>query len=355
MASENNIVPRLKVRVLTQSGTLRVKMPNMPNRLGVDIPLLKSVTTDAVLYVPQELNESEQSVARNNIGITDEMYANLSSEIVNEDFQVMGVTVGNYSDGQWIRAKKPDGTPHTTWEVIKEMLTKVIDVIANKPTITLNSTSAVTKVELGTSLEQTLSVSYTDGYFSGQSGYTYHLNAGCEQGETIFKRGNEIVSPTNTTIFSTIGNTIFRAETDYGASVAIPVKNDGTESDVRISGGTAVATRTINVAKKMFYGNVSSKITDNMSVRALEYWDWSAACTLSLANIGNGFIVVMPTGRVLKTAVTGNNQYLKDETKNEFEEYTITMSYENGATEQYNAFLFMAATPMGTNVTITIQ
>lgn len=341
--NEKTITPRLEVKVLSTN-----------NRLGVIIPMPNSKTA-AVLYVKQDLSKAEQSVARNNIGITDEMYANMSGEIVNEDFQVMGVNVGNYSDGQWIRAKKPDGTPHTTWEVIKEMLTKVIDVIANKPTVVLNSTSSVTKVELGSSLEQTLSVTYTDGYFSGQSGYTYRLNAGCERGETIFKRGNEIVSATNTTVFSAIGNVVFKAETDYGASTAIPVRNDGSESEVRILEGTATATRTINVDKKLFYGNVSSKITDNASVRALEHWGWNAAATLSLANIGSGIVIVMPSGRVLKTAVTGNNQYLKDDTKNEFEQYTITMSYDNGATEQYNAFLFMPATPMETNVTITIQ
>lgn len=341
--NERTITPRLEVKVLSTN-----------NRLGVIIPMPNSKTA-AVLYVKQDLSKSEQSVARNNIGITDEMYANMSGEIVNEDFQVMGVNVGNYADGTWIRAKKPDGTPHTTWEVIKEMLTKVIDVIANKPTIVLNSTSSVTKVELGSSLTQTFSVTYADGYFSGQSGYTYRLNAGCEQGETIYKRGNEIISATDTTVFSTVGNVVFKAETDYGASTAIPVRNDGSESEVRILDGTATATRTISVDKKLFYGNVSSKITDNASVRALEHWGWNAAATLSLANVGSGFIVVMPSGRVLKTAVTGNNQYLKNDTLNEFEEYNITMSYANGATEQYNAFLFVPATAMDTNVTITVQ
>lgn len=341
--NERTITPRLKVKVLSTN-----------NRLGVLIPMPNSKTA-AVLYVPQELNKDEQSVARNNIGITDEMYAQISGEIVNYDFQVTGVNVGSFTDGQWIRAKKPDGTPNTTWDVLHSMLTKVIDVIANKPTITLNSTAAVTKVEVGTTLTQTLSVIYTDGYFSGQSGYTYHQNAGCAQGDTIYKRGNTIIGTTDTYTFASVGNVVYKAETDYGDSTAIPVKNDGSESDVRINNGTAVGTRTINVDKKLFYGNVSSKITDNASVRALRYSDWSKAMTVTLDNIDSGFVVVMPSGRVLKTVVTGNNQYLKNDTLNEFEEYNITMSYANGATELYNAFLFMPATAMDTNVTITIQ
>lgn len=341
--NEKTITPRLKVKVLSTN-----------NRLGVLVPM-PNAKTAAVLYVEQDLNKDEQSVARNNIGITDEMYAAMSGEIVNEDFQVMGVNVGSFNDGHWVRAKKPDGTPHTTWEVLREMLTKVIDVIANKPTIVLNSTSSVTKLELGSTLTQTLSVTYTDGYFSGQSGYTYSQDAGCERGTTIYKRGNEIITATDTYTFTSTGNVVFKAETDYGASTVIPVKNDGTESEVRINEGTATATRTINVDKKLFYGNVSSKITDNASVRALDNWEWSKAMTVTLSNVGSGFVLVMPSGRVLKTAVTGNNQYLKNDTLNEFEEYKITMSYANEATEQYNAFLFVPATPMDTNVTITIQ
>lgn len=354
MANENNIVPRLKVRVLTQTGTLRVKMPNMPNRLGVDIPLLKSVTTDAVLYIPQELNESEQSVARNNIGITDEMYANLSSEVVNEDFQVMGVTVGTYTDGDWIRAKKPDGTPNTTWEVLRTMLTKIIDVIAVNPTILLNSTSGVMTIEIGTTINQTLSVSYIDGRFSGQSGYSYNVAAGCEQGETEYYYNGMPIQSTSTITFTNAGNAVFRADTNYSASTVIPKKNDGTDSDVNIAPGIASGTRMISVSKKMFYGNVAAKITTDTEVRSLDHWEWNRAMTTTLSNIGSGFIVILPKNRNLGTVVTGNNQYLRDNTKNEFEEYEITMRYSNDTTEKYNAYLFMPATAMETNVTMTI-
>lgn len=342
--NEKTITPRLEVKVLSTN-----------NRLGVIIPMPNSKTA-AVLYVQQDLSKSEQSVARNNIGITDEMYANMSGEIVNEDFQVMGVTVGNYTDGQWIRAKKPDGTPHTTWEVIKEMLTKVIDVIAHKPTITLHSTSSVDRVELGSTLTQTFSVTYTDGYFSGQSGYTYHANAGCVRGETTYKRGNTIITTTDTTTFTTVGNVVFSAQTDYEASTVTPIKNDGTESSVNIpSGVTDPSTKTIVVGKKIFYGNVAAKITTNEQVRALGKWEWSKAVTVTLDNIGSGIIVVMPKNRVLTVAVTGNNQYLKDSTKDEFEHYEITIEYADGTTEQYNAMLFKPATAMETNVTITIE
>ena len=122
MANTNNdIVPRLKVRVLTQSGTVRVKLPNTPNRLGVDIPLPKDVTTDAVLYTPQTLSESEQSVARNNVGITDEMYYKIEhigsvyhfEDGLNNDNDTITVKIDPKSDkdinGNDLLTVSPDG------------------------------------------------------------------------------------------------------------------------------------------------------------------------------------------------------------------------------------------------------
>lgn len=340
--NERTITPRLEVKVLTSN-----------NRLGVFVPMPNSKTA-AVLYVEQDLNEEEQRVARNNIGITDEMYANMSGEVVHDDFQVMGVTVGNYSDGDWIRTKKLDGTPNTTWDVLKTMLTKVIDVVATKPSITLNSSSAVTTIEVGTTLTQTLSVTYSDGRFSGQNGYSYNVAAGCERGETIYSYSGSTIEPVNTITFTTTGAAVFRADTNYEASTVIPKRNDGTDSEVSIASGVASATHTINVSKKMFYGNVAAKITTDSEVRSLDHWEWNRAMNATLNNIGSGFIVILPKNRNLGTVVTGNNQYLRDNTKNEFEEYEITMRYENDTTEKYNAYLFMPATAMETNVTMTI-
>ena len=169
MANENNIVPRLKVRVLTQSGTLRVKMPNMPNRLGVDIPLLKSVTTDAVLYVPQELNESEQSVARNNIGITDDMYEFISTgdsdnyTIGEKNEGDGGITptmeVGGIEKGVFIEKERKVN------QLLREMLTPSINPIITPPTATIE-TSATSKqrlLEVGSSIQPSIWINFTQG------------------------------------------------------------------------------------------------------------------------------------------------------------------------------------------------
>ncbi len=172
MANENNIVPRLKVRVLTQSGTLRVKMPNMPNRLGVDIPLLKSVTTDAVLYVPQELNESEQSVARNNIGITDDMYEFISTG--DSDNYTIGeknegdggitttVNVGGVDKGDFI-----EKDTHLN-KLLRDILAPSINPTITMPSATIETSATVAQrlLKVGSSIQPTIWINYNRGNIS---------------------------------------------------------------------------------------------------------------------------------------------------------------------------------------------
>ena len=337
-------MPRLDV-TQCEGNYLRVRVPLMVvNGGSVD-------ENNFVSYVfEQNKTEEEQRRARLNIGITDDWGGGGGY-----DFQVMGVDVGNLHDGDWVRAHDEQGNVVTAWDVLRRMLTNIIDVIARLPKIKLNS-SADRKVEYGTSVTQTLSVTYTDGMFVGEEGYTYGVNAGCEQGTTTFYKNGSAISSTDTSVIT--DSTTFSASTTYGASTVVPKKNDGTDSSVTISSGTATDSFAITVGKYIFYGNTNVLITDNAEIRQLDSI-WSGSATIELPNIGVGFMLVMPSGRVLKTAVTGNNQYLKDDTKNEFDEYLgnngVTIQYENGETEKYDAYLFVPATAMNTNVTITIE
>lgn len=325
----------------------------------VDIPLIFVVNANVtsggdsnyVSFVEeQNKTEEEQARARENIGLSDEIFGNITK--VNEDFRVMGVNVGNLKDGDLIQGKEGD-TIITAWDVLKRMLTKVIDVIANLPTITLNSDKSIRKVELGSSLEQSLYVTYNDGKFVGQSGYTYNQNAGCVQGNTTFKRNGNDIQYVNTTTFTQVGNVTFTAETSYGESTLVPIKNDGTESNVRIVSGVATSSFTINVSKKIFYGNVSEVLTSNSQIRQLTNI-WNGATTISIPNIGNGIMIVMPQGRSITYAITGNNQPFKNEAIDEFDYRDVTIEYDNGTTETYISASVIPATPMATDVTITI-
>lgn len=358
------------------------------HNVGITDEMYESIAESDEKFVSykgeQSNTDDERAQARRNVGITDSMYEFIKkgggdTPVVTGDIEVdeltmkkrlnpetgnnviysvdsllddengitvMGTNVGNLHSGDRIECGS------TIWDVIRRIVTNVIDVVATTPSVTLRSSSSVGTVELGSSLTQTLSVSYADGYFSGASGYSYRLNAGCAQGATVFKRNGAVVDATNTTVFDVVGGFSFSSVTAYGASTAVPKKNDGTDSSVRISAGDAVSNViTVTASKKIFYGNATALPADNAAVRALGS-KWSAAGGINLPNIGSGFVVVLPTERSLTVAVTGNNQYLYPDS--DFTRGTVTVVYANGAIEVYNAYLFKPATAMDTNVVITI-
>ena len=329
--------------------------------VSVNVPLVNVVNANVpvgsksnfVSYVEeQNKTEEEKARARQNIGITDDLFNQIDDN--NEDFTVMGVNVGNIKDGDTFIASETNA-----WNILKQMLTKVIDVIAHKPTITLSSSIAASnrKVELGTTIEQTLSISYSDGYFSGNSGYNYNLSAGCAQGATVFKQGNDTINASHDFTFTSVGNYTFSAFTEYGGSTNTPKKNDNSNSSVSISSGTATASITYNVCKKYFYGNVGSALTDSAAIRSTLNEDWcdfSGTKDITIANIGTGVMLVYPKNKQITYAITGNNQPWKNAALDEFTYYDVTMIYEDQRTEQYTAAIVIPATPMATNVTITI-
>ena len=353
--------------------------------LRVNVPLLniKSKGNDFVSYKEeQDKTENERATARHNIGITDEMYefietgeggggggdvnvdnvtikkfmdaetgkrviTAVNSKLEDENgIKVMGVNVGNLHDGDTIESGS------TIWDVIRRMLTNVIDVHSVTPKITLNSTISDRKYEVGTTITQTFSVSYTDGKFVGDSGYAYDVNAGCTEGATTYyKDGVAIQGSTNTTTFTGTGNVVFSADTEYSASSVTPKKNDGSDSSVTISSGTATSSITYTASKKVFYGGNVGRLEDSDDIREMLDWNWVSDTTLDIDYVGVGVLVVMPYNMSILSAVTTNNETWTDL----FSYYDVTIKYANGATETYKAAIIQPSTAMEVGVRIILS
>lgn len=162
--------------------------------------------------------------------VTDKLYTDSS-------VTVTGVTVGNFKDGDVIAP----GT--SVSEILQKMLMKEIDVTATKPTATLNlaGTPTAGSYEAGTAISVTPTHSYTDGKFVGQSGYSYNVAAGCAEGTTIIKKGNEVIQEGEVQSFTLAVETVkFASTTTYGASTVTPKTNFGNNSKVTIPPGTTV-------------------------------------------------------------------------------------------------------------------
>lgn len=212
------------------------------------------------------------------------------------DITVMGVTVGAIGD----RVKLTKGM--TLSEVLKKILIKEIDVNKTNPTTVIKVTGVTSggTYEVGTGISATLAHIYTDGKFTGQTGYSYSANAGCAEGATTYYRGsNAVTSPDAFTI--TEGTHSWKCTTAYGASTVTPKKNNGTNSSVNIAAGTATSgTFNINGRYKAYIGystETSGSAFDSAKIKALaagNAWvNTSGSTTLKSSATSNGTSIVI--------------------------------------------------------------
>lgn len=191
--------------------------------------------------------------------------------VLKEGFKVMGVTVGNLKDGDTI-----DGGL-TIEDILKRILMKTIDVTATKPSgvLKFGSANAANKtVEMGSTFATTLGNTFTDGKFTGNSGYNYTLAAGCTQTGVVFYDGSDVVDANYSKVIKS--TTKLKAIVSYSANTKTPKKNTGDNSNVTIPAGTFTAQLsnnqlvTITPAYYAFYKTFASGATENAPVSSAQ-------------------------------------------------------------------------------------
>lgn len=196
-----------------------------------------------------------------------------------DELTVTGVTVGNLSNG----TKIPAGTD--IMSLLTQMLAKELGVSASKPTAKLAGDSNQT-VETGTVLSgKTYTATYTDGKYTGVSGYSYTLAAGCAHTGCTWTgvTGTETVNGNVYTLAAddiTVDSTVtIKATIAYGAASNVPVTNFGNDVASGLIGAGSAATSTITYTPslKWWVGSSESKF-DDMT------WDSASVRGLSLAS-----------------------------------------------------------------------
>lgn len=196
-----------------------------------------------------------------------------------EEITVTGVTVGNLANG----AKIPAGTD--IMSLLAQMLAKELGVSATKPTAKLAGDSNQT-VETGSVLSgKTYTATYTDGKYTGASGYSYSLTAGCAHTGCTWSgvTGTETVSGNVYTLAAddiTVNDAVtIKATIAYDAASNVPVTNFGNDvtSGLIGSGSAATSTITYTPSLKWWIGSSESKFEDMT-------WDSAGVRGLSLAN-----------------------------------------------------------------------
>ena len=196
-----------------------------------------------------------------------------------DELTVTGVTVGNLANG----TKIPAGTD--IMSLLAQMLAKELGVSATKPTAKLAGDTNKT-VETGTVLSgKTYTATYTDGKYTGASGYSYTLAAGCAPTGCTWSgvTGSETVSGNVYTLAAddiTVDSTVtIKATIAYGAASNVPVTNFGNDVTSGLIGAGSAATGTITYTPslKWWVGSSESKFEDMT-------WDSAGVRGLSLAN-----------------------------------------------------------------------
>lgn len=211
-----------------------------------------------------------------------------------EDLTVTGVTVGNLANGTTI----PAGTD--IMALLTQMLAKELGVTATKPTAKLAGDSSQT-VETGSVLKgKVYTATYTDGKYTGVSGYSYSLTAGCAHSGCTWSgvTGTESVNGNVYTMTAddiTVNNSVtIKATISYGAASNVPVTNFGNDVSTGLIGSGSAATSTITYTPslKWWVGSSESKFEDMT-------WDSAGVRGLSLASqwvSSTEAVVVFPKG-----------------------------------------------------------
>ncbi len=234
-----------------------------------------------------------------------------------EKVTVMGVTVGNLTNGKEIPAGK------SLTEILKMIFQKTIDAkVGANPSVTLIATGITNGalVEVNAAVTATLSHTYSDGKFVGaDSAYSYNQAAGCAKGAVkYFYNGNEITSPHTPTV--TEGSHQYKCTAAYGASTNTPKKNDGTNSAVKIAAGTATSNViTIYGRYPVYAYGVQSGVSDTTAPTVDASGIPSDGNKLALVNdntqfgvafpamtASKGYRILIQTGKTIKKAMALN-------------------------------------------------
>jgi hypothetical protein len=183
-----------------------------------------------------------------------------------ETLEVTGVTVGNFSNGFEI----PAGT--SVMDILKQMLMKELSVTKSAPTASIKSSVAGTTYEKGTVIDTKFTVTYTDGKYTGETGYSYSLQAGMDPTEASIsgvtadavQAGNEFTFEPEA--FALMSAVTAKATVKYGDPTNVPVTNFNNEvtdsSKLLSSGSCSTSNVTFTPQLKWWVGSSENKLDE---------------------------------------------------------------------------------------------
>lgn len=277
-----------------------------------------------------------------------------------EEITVTGVTVGNLANG----AKIPAGTD--IMSLLAQMLAKELGVSATKPSAKLAGDTSKT-VETGTVISgKTYTATYTDGKYTGVSGYSYSLTAGCAHtgctwsGVTGTESVNGNVYSMVADDFAVTSAVTVSASVSYGAASNVPVTNFGNDvTSGLISAGSASATGSITYTPslKWWIGSSESKFEDmtwaSADVRGLSLannWVSTTSATVTFPKGAKQQVIAIPASK----SFTAKDGAGSDITGTFSSTATVTVTCGGTHTESYKIYVAPANAGLAADSKATI-
>ena len=215
--------------------------------------------------------ELKKYTAGDGIAISDENVISALDETLDADLPVIGVTVGNYKDGQTITK----GT--SIQDILKTMLTKELDYkVKSTPKVALKGVSAATKV-VGETVEGTLEYTFTDGSFTKYDNSS--VVAGCTASNPVYTGSLPLTVA--------LGQNKFKVTVDYSASTADLKTNLGNPSAVKIDAGSVSSSEVI--VNGTYPSFATTKSASELTQQALKVWNSTAG------SMETGNMVMVPS------------------------------------------------------------
>lgn len=239
---------------------------------------------------------------------------NTISAVITEDITVANTTIGSYSPGMVIE----QGTDLMT--VLKNLLSKIIDVVAVAPTVSLTGTPSTRNVEYGEEATTNFTVKLTQGYFKPASTEWSASNQpmNCSLTGvtsvpslewTVASSGMSATASDTKVITDVVKYNCTSAQ--INANTLTAVKSDGSASDVTYANTSLSVSNSITITPKYyaFIGGIDAETIEALSsdtVRSLPKYELSVTssdktlCSSNTSNNGLPILIACPAVYTLK-------------------------------------------------------
>ena len=311
----------------------------------------KSSEIDLSEYVTQEQlqNLIKDYYTRTQI---DDLLLGVAALVGLEEDITATIVAGNISIGDVLE----EGLSFT--DFVRKLVETTYNPTFIAPSLALTNDQAGTK-EIGQSLTVELEANFNRGQIKGvlfDGLWRFNGIQGFRAGEASQYRINGSIEATNSV---SLAHTVLQGVNTFTAQVdhligPQPTDSEGNNFSSPLAAGTLIRNNTQMVGQyKIFLGNVVNFPTNSSQVRALplDFFQSNSTNTIDAFLSSTKFVIAVPPGQTLQSAITGNNENIT----NNFVSENLTVQDAGGSNVSYTLYKLTNALAPNVDVVIVLS